>query len=68
MPPRSIVESMLRLCRECGNDARVIIPGIVALNKTEVNEFLPRIFQLGDAFIKLAISRLLKGEYPIKLY
>ncbi|VUZ55100.1 unnamed protein product [Hymenolepis diminuta] len=63
MPPRSIVKSMLRLCRECGNDARVIIPGIVALNKTEVNEFLPRIFQLGDTFIKLAISRLLKASF-----
>ncbi|VDO04925.1 unnamed protein product [Rodentolepis nana] len=67
MPPRPVVESMLQLCRECGNDARFIIPGIVGLSKTEVTEFLPRLFQLGDTFVKLAVSRLLKGWSLINL-
>nr|CDS27488.1 protocadherin 11 [Hymenolepis microstoma] len=63
MPPRPVVESMIRLCRECGNDARFIIPGIVGLNKMELTEFIPRLFQLGDTFVKLAISRILKASF-----
>ncbi|KAM7535756.1 hypothetical protein Aperf_G00000097372 [Anoplocephala perfoliata] len=62
MPPLSVVKYMRCLFHERGQDVRFIIPVIVGLSKQEVIESLPQIFQLGKAYIKVVVSRLIRGS------